>query len=156
MKLPLLFAATALAVLAGAPASTQDSGSSAGDHILPPSGNFGPSENPAFRARELGPAFRCFDGNDIAGVNRNGDTLYVQSHYGRRREPGRIFSMKLAESCDGLDAAKSITMRSSQGGICEGSAAWVQIDASAKTCKVKNVRVLNRAEVAELAASARR
>lgn len=97
---------------------------------------------------------QCFNGQFIAGVNRAGDkTLYIQS------PQGQIYQMRLAEGCDGLNAAEKISFRAHGSDvICPGDSAElvVRTATAAKHCQVTRVQRLTSGDVEALATAARR
>lgn len=141
---PMLFLATAAAVLSAVPALAQNG--QVFDHAaqLAAYSNTLPRDN----------AKQCFNGKFLSGVNRSGqNTLYVQA------PKGDVYRLEMAGDCSALDAARKLTVRSNGSDIvCSGDAAetvaWTA--AGSQRCEVDSVRRLSASEVSALSAAPRR
>ncbi|RAK57012.1 DUF6491 family protein [Phenylobacterium deserti] len=91
---------------------------------------------------------QCFNGKFIQGANRSGaNTIYVQPQH------GGIFAMQLEGSCEALNSAEKLTIRSAGGDVvCVDRLADVvaHTPAGAKRCRATGVRRLTSPEIASL------
>lgn len=96
-------------------------------------------------------ANQCFNGKAIAGINRAGaQTLYVQPKH------GGVYQMRLAEDCDGLNAARQVSLRADGSDlVCPGERAQLvaRTASGAKQCRVADLKRLTRAEMAALSSA---
>jgi len=141
---PMLFVATAAAVLSAVPALAQNG------QVFDAAAQLAAYSNTLPRDH----AKQCFNGKFISGVNRSGqNTLYVQA------PKGDIYSLKMAGDCSALEAARKLTVRSNGSDIvCSGdhaeTVAWTS--AGSQRCEVDSVRRLNAREAAALSTASRR
>jgi hypothetical protein len=140
----MLFLATAVAVLSAVPALAQNGQVFDAAAQLAAYSNTLPRDN----------AKQCFNGKFISGVNRSGqNTLYVQA------PKGDIYSLRMADDCSALDAARKLTVRSNGSDIvCSGDQAETiaLTSAGSQRCEVDSVRRLNAREAAALSTATRR
>lgn len=150
---PVLFFTAAL-VLAVGPALAQEAPAPAPAPAPPPTFFNAPQDTSAQFRLDMDLARRqCFSMEAVAGANRAGPKkLYVQG------KDGRVLKLDLAEPCEALDQALSISLRGRGLSVCAGQAAILKVDTAtgAKRCAIREVIRPTKKELQDLAMSAKR